>query len=267
MVKALVVQGPTLDEAKDAFRKQWGTAETTARKAHQFARKSVKDAWHAGCAFATVKELIPHGQWMPWVEKEGLSISASKRLILLSELEIGQVGLFVTMDAALTFARNARIGNKRLTIGEPDEPGPGVVSNGEAGGYEPASASPKVDAGETLRMRAEDAERRANDAELHNKELQDRAAVVLARDSDDSRAADIWKETETATQATQIARSELARVQDQLSKAMKADKAKDRKLSAIKADLLNGVSVGDVLAKHYGKQAKDGGGNHVNAER
>ena len=261
-------QEPTFDILVHDFRKQWGVAEATARKAHKFARQSVTDAWSAGCMLAKVKERLPHGEWMPWVEKEGLSISASKRLLLLSELEKGQVGLFDTVDAALPLARNTRIDRKRLARGEPlDEP------PDEQPPAEPPA--PVVDERETLRMRTEDAEQRANDAELKLQEVQDRAEVVLARDSDDSRASDIWKETETATQATKRARSELVRVQGQMVKLQKADKAKERKLNAVKRDLLKLAQAAElreacnaVLVKHFDIEVvvDDEGGNDGNAE-
>ena len=109
-------------------------------------------------------------------------------------------------------------------------------------------------------MRAEEAERRANQAELDLQEVRDRAEVVLARDSDDSRASDIWKETETATQATERAREEVQRMQTQRDMARSQADQSNRKLNQIKADLLAGLSGGDVLVKHYGLAPHEVGG-------
>ena len=273
----------TYEDLEAEFKKLWGVSQTTAQKAHRFARQSVFDAWKAGSVLVQIRDRTPQGQWLPWVEAAGLSNSTAQRLLLLGdELEINQLGEFATMEAALTFAR----GQRRLSSGKgPDEPGPGVERTNQNGGYEltPVPMEPElipdvpvVDEKETLRMRTEDAEKRANDNELLLQELQDRANVTLARDSDDSRAADIWKETPTATQATERARAEQARLQEKLTKVEKAYQGEKRKNNAVKRDLLKLAQAAElreacnsVLVKHFGTEVvvDDKGVSNENAER
>ena len=222
------------------FRTKWA-------EANNLARRTIEASWHAGRALAQIKERVPHGQWMPWLEVEGVGKDTARRLLLMAELEIAQIAQFDTMTAALSSIKEQR----GLPLGEND------TRQGEI--VDAESPEPRVDERETLRMRAEEAERRANQAEVDLQEVKDRAEVALARDSDDSRAKDIWKETESATQATELARSELVRVQQQLGIARSQADKSNRKLNQIKADLLGGLSGGDVLVKHYGMKAHEVG--------
>ena len=217
-------------------------------EATSLGRQTIEAIWHAGRALAEVRVPIPHGQWLPWLEAEGISKDTARRLLLIAELEIAQLAQFDTMTAALSSIKEQR----SLPLGDNDTQQPEIVDD------EPPA--PRVDEHETLQMRAEEAERRANQAELDLQEVRDRADVVLARDSDDSRAGDIWKETGSATQATERAREELQRMQTQRDMSRQQADKSNRKLNQIKADLLAGLSGGDVLVKHYGIKAHEVGG-------
>ena len=230
----------TFEGIVESFRTNWA-------EANNLSRRTLDASCLAGRDLAQIKERVPHGQWMSWLEVEGIGKDTARRLLLLAELEIAQIPQFDTMTAALSSIKEQR----SLPLGDNDTQQPEIVDD------EPPAT--RVDERETLQMRAEEAERRANQAELDLQEVRDRADVVLARDSDDSRAGDIWKETGSATQATERAREELQRMQTQrdMSRAQ-ADKS-NRKLNQIKADLLAGLSGGDVLVKHYGMKAHEVG--------
>ena len=104
---------------------------------------------------------------------------------------------------------------------------------------------------DTYRFRAEEAERQRDDLAMQLAELQDRVDVVVASDSDDSRASDIMKETETATAATERARAALTRAQAQLDKANKKIARFQKRLTAIKQDMLFKKPMQEILMRHF----------------
>ena len=104
---------------------------------------------------------------------------------------------------------------------------------------------------DTYRFRAEEAERQRDDLAMQLAELQDRVDVVVASDSDDSRASDIMKETETATAATERARAALTRAQAQLDRANKKIARFQKRLTAIKQDMLFKKPMQEILMRHF----------------
>ena len=104
---------------------------------------------------------------------------------------------------------------------------------------------------DTYRFRAEEAERQRDDLAMQLAELQDRVDVVVASDSDDSRASDIMRETETATAATERARAALTRAQAQLDRANKKIARFQKRLTAIKQDMLFKKPMQEILMRHF----------------
>ena len=68
----------------------------------QFARRTVEQAWECGRLLTELKEVMEHGAWLPWLEKNEISWNIAKRLMRLHrEYQIVQVALFDSVDAAL----------------------------------------------------------------------------------------------------------------------------------------------------------------------
>ena len=71
-------------------------------RAHHFARRAVKDAWHCGQALNEAKAALPHGAWYPWLESKNIAKrTAARWMELAREVEIGQIGRFESVEAAL----------------------------------------------------------------------------------------------------------------------------------------------------------------------
>ena len=84
----------TLAELQSAFSERWRTANTLARR-------TVEESHAAGSILVQIKARLEHGEWLPWLEKEGVTKDTSARLIRLSTLDISQLAKFDSVRAAL----------------------------------------------------------------------------------------------------------------------------------------------------------------------
>ena len=269
----------TLDDLQESFRMFY-------QSGNERAKKTMQDYWHAGAMLRDIKERLPHGKFRAFLSDEGVATSTAGRLMTLAEKDLTALDGFASVSAVLASIKAERqipANVPRGTFGNADATPVEVVPvDGDPGGYElppPAETPAPIDLDDTpppaevpdvgevnetdmLRFRADEAERRRDELATELAELQDRAEVVLARDSDDSRAGDIWAETETATAATERARAELARVQGLLSKALKSEAKAKGRWTALKNELLKDAAGMDtpgrtrdylknVLRKHF----------------
>ena len=68
----------------------------------QLARRTVEQAWECGRLLTELKEVMEHGAWLPWLEKNKISQRTAHRLMQLHlEYQISQLGEFGSVDAAL----------------------------------------------------------------------------------------------------------------------------------------------------------------------
>ncbi len=71
-------------------------------RANHFARRAVEDAWRCGQALNEAKAALPHGAWHPWLESRAIARrTATRWMELAREIEIGQIGRFESVEAAL----------------------------------------------------------------------------------------------------------------------------------------------------------------------
>lgn len=84
----------SLAELQSAFSERW-------RSANALARRTVEESHAAGQILASIKLRLAHGEWLPWLESEGVSKDTSARLIRLSTLDISQLAKFDSVHAAL----------------------------------------------------------------------------------------------------------------------------------------------------------------------
>ena len=88
-----------VETAEERFREHYGDFVALGRRA-------VEAAWQAGAALAEVKASKKHGEWLPWLQGEGVKARTAERLMELARAwQIRQVCEFETVDAALLAAK------------------------------------------------------------------------------------------------------------------------------------------------------------------
>ena len=80
---------------------------------------TVELAWTAGRALTDIKSRLGHGQWLDWLETEGVSRRTASRYLSLAKIQMGQNGPFETIDSALQ-SLPSKAPKKRNP--EPEEP-------------------------------------------------------------------------------------------------------------------------------------------------
>ena len=90
----------------------WDEAEHHLRAFEQLARRTVEEAWLAGDALLRIKEQLPHGAWTPALKERGIAVRSARRFIQLRQKypEIGQIGRFGSVSAALTDKKSEKSG-------------------------------------------------------------------------------------------------------------------------------------------------------------
>ena len=90
----------------------WQEAEQHLREFERLARRTVEEAWLAGDALLRIKEQLPHGAWTPALEDRGIAVRSARRFIQLRHKypEIGQIGRFGSVSAALTDKKSEKLG-------------------------------------------------------------------------------------------------------------------------------------------------------------
>ena len=80
-------------------------------------RQTVEAAWCVGQALVEIKAKKQHGEWLPWLEQEGVSHDISVRLMKLSTIQIPQLAVFDSVDAALKSLPKPESKEKKATDG------------------------------------------------------------------------------------------------------------------------------------------------------
>ena len=95
----------------------WREAEEHLRAFEQLARRTVEEAWLAGDALLRIKEQLPHGAWTPALKERGIAVRSARRFIQLRQKypEIGQIGRFGSVSAALTDKKSEKSGGDSPT--------------------------------------------------------------------------------------------------------------------------------------------------------
>ena len=129
------------------------------------ARRTVREAWHAGKALSGVRDATEHGEWYPWLDESGISKRMAQRLIqLYSGHEMRQLDAFDSVDAALKALP------KPQTRTEPEpEPEPEPVAD------DPPKLTPsekRLMEMDALKEQAKEAEERARAAEQRAEEAE-----------------------------------------------------------------------------------------------
>ena len=84
----------SLPELQAAFRERW-------QASNALARRTVEEAHAAGTMLVEIKARMPHGEWLPWLEAEGVLPATAGRMMKLSRVEIDQIDQFGSVDSAL----------------------------------------------------------------------------------------------------------------------------------------------------------------------
>ena len=88
--------------AEERFRQYYAEVQS-------YGRRTVEAAWHAGRALVEVKASLPHGEWLPWLDRQGVSKGAADRFMKLAqELQIPQLGEFASITDAVESAQKAK---------------------------------------------------------------------------------------------------------------------------------------------------------------
>ena len=96
--------------------------------AHEYRRKTIKEAWNCGQALCEVKEKLPRGEWRKWLESVGIPKSTAYLWIRFSNnCKLSKIGQFNSVNQALKALPPD--GSKRK---EPEEVEPDVETKGEA---------------------------------------------------------------------------------------------------------------------------------------
>ena len=134
----------------------------------RLARRTVEQGWHCGEALQAVKDALPHGGWLPWLEDNGIARRTASHLLKLHSAypEMGKLCPFESVDAALKAAAQPKAIAPPKP--EPDEPGS-------------ALAAPEGDLGEPQDDAAVFASLEAAlyDEREKNEELEERISIIL----------------------------------------------------------------------------------------
>ena len=83
-------------------------------RAQASARRFIEEAWQCGKALNETKASLPHGAWHPWLQSKGIKIRTATRFMELArEFQIGQLGRFESVDAALKSVEKRKSTNPR----------------------------------------------------------------------------------------------------------------------------------------------------------
>ena len=77
----------------------------------QFGRRTVEEAWQAGCYLNQAKGLVAHGGWLNWLDERGVERTLSFRLMSLASSypQMLQLATFETVHAALESAKKPHV--------------------------------------------------------------------------------------------------------------------------------------------------------------
>ncbi len=216
--------GKSLADLETEFRVTY--AEVT-----RLGRMTVELAWTAGRAKTDIKSRLGHGQWLDWLETEGLSRRTASKYLSLAKIQMGTNGPFETIDSALK-SLPQKVPKKRDP--EPEEPSSEEVLEIEV---------------ETDRVRAERAE---SETALMREELE-KTKEQLADAGPVDRAASQDKQNEIELSLMRE-KKKSAETYDLLETARRETRKLKRRLAAIKRALLADKSHAHILATKFGIQ-------------
>ena len=102
MADQMLVPQPSLNDLKAQFHEVWSVTQSLARR-------SVEGAHKAGSLLTEIKAKLKHGEWLPWLDAEGVSHRQASKLMKLATLEIGTLCQFDNVEAAIEFERKMRL--------------------------------------------------------------------------------------------------------------------------------------------------------------
>ena len=218
------------------FREHW-------KDLRKLGRQTVESAWCVGRALVEIKAQKQHGEWLPWLEQEGVSHDISVRLMKLSTIQITQIAKFETVDSALKSLPKPESKKKEK-------------EKKEKATNEPTKAEQDKINREEDKERLEIAEEKveAKDAELE--ELKKKAEIILSNEPEDSIKTKIWNDTEVAKAKLEREEREHAETKKLLSRIRLDLRKKGLKITAIKKCLIGGVSAKEILVKYFGVALK-----------
>lgn len=240
-----VTDARTQAELETAFRSNWWDARTLARR-------SVEAAWRAGEALAELKSRLPHGDWMRWLETEAVTESTSRRLRRLATVPLEQLVEFDTVSAALKSlpAPTPPAPERR---GSPEGPSLPDGTAEAAGGGEEGRLAPPVDPPPAALPD------RQTESEIEREVLQRRVDEADSEIADLRERAAIQGEAGEGGAAPHKSLSErFERLQADYHSLRAAHERSERRLGAIRRDLLAGKGTAEVLALHFGLRATGG---------
>ena len=200
--------------AEARFRRHWAEAQRLGRLA-------VGEAWNAGKDLVEIKSTIAHGQWLDWLEVEGVAHSTAKRLMRLAEIQKDQIGLFETIDAAL----------KAIPAPEPKgKPRPARPA--------PPKPDPVLSPAEEKEVWLESEAAAADTLRTELAEAKDQIDVMEKSGGDSAKG--------------MVARSDYEKLKKEYSETWDLLKKRDRRIQFIKRSLLNGQTADEVLSRHFG---------------
>ena len=73
-----------------------------------YGRRTVEHAWKAGHALLEVKEVLKHGEWLPWLDRHGVNHRLAQRLmeLVVRYPKCAALSHFETVDRALLEAKD-----------------------------------------------------------------------------------------------------------------------------------------------------------------
>ena len=70
-------------------------------ESYRLARRSVIEAYYAGCLLRSVKADLEHGNFRQWLDNNGINRETARRFMKLADLQMTQIVSFDTVSAAL----------------------------------------------------------------------------------------------------------------------------------------------------------------------
>lgn len=243
-----MTNGLTQEELEAGFRKHWAEARSLARR-------SVESAWHAGQLLGEIKARLPHGDWMQWLTDEGVSESTARRIRKLASLPRHTLSDFDSVSAALKALPAPEIGHTPPPPSgtRPPPASAGPVAEGATDTTQPETAGPDAPPpaplpdGETMRqIEHETTRERLTEAEWEITDLRERAAMQSEGQPEGG---------EPEGQHHPALRERLSALETDYHALREAHTKSERKLGAIRRDLLDGKGAAEILAVHFGAQA------------
>ena len=141
-------------------------AKAVISEAYRLARRSVTEAYYAGKILVSIKTELEHGEFGPWLERNGIKHDTAARFMKLAGREISDIQKFDTISAALKSLPKPQ---------KADSPDPEGVST-----IEPLSpAEKRLMERDLLIQQAKEAEERASETQVELEEIKQQNKHLL----------------------------------------------------------------------------------------